>query len=235
MVSIVSKFWIHPSLLEVKWEAKIDPTILSAQQYLCKILEKDPQVAEVRVGYHSLAIVFKLPISNPKRLDFEKQLDALTFEKPELSCREWRIPVCYSKGKDLLLLAELKDISTHALIELHSNSYYILHFYGFLPGFMYLGGLNEQLFAKRKVQPDPKIEAGSVGIGGAQTGIYTVDSPGGWHIVGQTPIKLFDVRHQPPVKPQIGDTIRFYPIDECLFKEIETINQKGDYVWQHEI
>lgn len=235
MVSIVEKIWIHPSLLEVKWEAKIDPAILSVQHYLCRILEEDQRVAEVRVGYHSISITFKSPLSTDKRLDLEKQLDALTFEKPELVSHEWRIPVCYAKGKDLLHLAELKDISTQTLIELHSNQSYTLHFYGFLPGFMYLGGLNERLFAQRKINPDPKIEAGSVGIGGAQTGIYTVDSPGGWHIIGKTPHTLFDIKRKPPVQPQIGDIIKFYPIDEHAFKEIETTIAKGKYIWHHEI
>ncbi|MEM1003631.1 MAG: carboxyltransferase domain-containing protein, partial [Bacteroidota bacterium] len=112
------------------------------------------------------------------------------------------------------------------LVNLHSGKDYPIYFFGFLPGFFYLGGLDKRLFCARKTSPRKLVPKGSVGIGGEQTGIYPHDSPGGWQIIGRTPVNLFNVKTVPPVFAEIGDLIRFIPVDLKEFKRIEY--QKND-------
>jgi KipI family sensor histidine kinase inhibitor len=126
----------------------------------------------------------------------------------------WEIPVCYNQelGKDLNALSKSKSISFEEVINLHTIPIYRIHFFGFLPGFMYLNGLDPALHFPRKSVPDRKIEPGSVAIGGAQTGIYPNESPGGWHVIGKTPTILFDQNENPPVFAKPGEQIKFLSI-----------------------
>jgi KipI family sensor histidine kinase inhibitor len=103
------------------------------------------------------------------------------------------------------------------VIELHSRSTYRVHFIGFLPGFPYLGGLDERLKTPRLQTPRTLVKAGSVGIAGSQTGIYPLDSPGGWRIIGWTPLLLFDHARNPPALLAPGKTLRFVPMQEEEF------------------
>ena len=120
------------------------------------------------------------------------------------------------------------------MIHIHHSKPYTLHFYGFLPGFMYLGGLDERLFSPRKEKPERLIPAGTVAIGGQQTGIYPSDSPGGWHAIGKSPISLFDIRHDPPFPADIGDKIRFLPINKEEFYQIQKKVLGGQYTLKHD-
>jgi KipI family sensor histidine kinase inhibitor len=99
---------------------------------------------------------------------------------------------------------------------------------------MYLGGLDPRLFCPRKEKPDRLIPAGTVAIGGQQTGIYPSDSPGGWHAIGKSPVKLFDIQHDPPCLAQIGDKIRFVPIAKEEFYLIQKKVQNGQYTLNHD-
>lgn len=145
--------------------------------------------------------------------------------------RIWEIPVCYASetGRDLEALAKAKNISQKQLVDLHSQSLYRIHFYGFLPGFMYLNGLNEKLHSARKPVPDRAVPAGSIAIGGAQTGIYPSSSPGGWHLIGQTPISLFDTRQVTPVFASVGDRITFIPISLIEFERLKRHPEKPKF------
>ncbi|MRX27556.1 5-oxoprolinase subunit PxpB [Kangiella sp. HZ709] len=131
-----------------------------------------------------------------------------------------KIPVCYDSrvAKDLTAFCEVKNISIKELIALHTKPSYRVEMLGFLPGFLYLFGLNEKISLPRKSVPDVKIPAGSVAIGGTQTGIYPIDSPGGWHIIGRTPISLFTPKQKPPAIANPLDFIQFEAIsyDEYL-------------------
>jgi KipI family sensor histidine kinase inhibitor len=100
---------------------------------------------------------------------------------------------------------------------------------GFLPGFCYLGGLDERIHTPRLANPRIKINAGSVGIGGSQTGIYPLDSPGGWQLMGMTPVKTYDPEREVPILVEAGDYIRFVPIDEEEFKRIKELVDRGEY------
>lgn len=233
MLPEIEFLWIHPKLLEIRWEARIDPDILKMQLAFYQSLEKSTAVDNIRIGYHTLSMLFTQEQSRVQRQTWEEQLIQIPIENLAFSSNQWEIPVCYELGKDLENLAQLKGLAIEKLIELHSKSTYLLHFYGFLPGFMYLGGLDTSLHTDRKKIPDPEIAAGSVGIGGAQTGIYTVPSPGGWHIIGKTPLVLFNPEQDATGRPQIGDYIVFRSISIVEYQAlVQAINQ-GNYEWTH--
>lgn len=128
--------------------------------------------------------------------------------------RKITIPVCYGGelGPDLEFVAKHNNISTDKVINIHANGEYIVYMVGFAPGFPYLGGLSEKIFTPRKKTPRLLIPEGSVGIAGGQTGVYPIDSPGGWQIIGQTPLKLFRPDQQIPSLLKMGDRIHFMPI-----------------------
>src|SRR5262249_22469310 len=150
----------------------------------------------------------------PQLLDrFES---AVAFEAPATSIKE--IPVVYD-GEDLPRMAETKQMSVAQICELHATPVYHVYMLGFAPGFPYLGELDPRLHMSRLAVPRPKVRPGSVGIGGEHTGIYTVESPGGWNIIGQTPIKIFDVargashgRAEDMFLLKPGDRVKFVPI-----------------------
>ena len=131
------------------------------------------------------------------------------------------IPVCYdsSLAPDLELVAAKVKLSVEAVIKLHSAVTYRVHAIGFAPGFPYLAGLNPKLKLPRLKTPREKVAAGSVGIGGDQTGIYPFATPGGWNIIGQTPVKLFDVKKEPPSLLSGGDEVIFKPITKEAFSQ----------------
>ena len=123
------------------------------------------------------------------------------------------IPVRYGGefGPDLEEVARHAGLSPERVVELHSSADYLVYFLGFSPGFPYLGGLPPELAAPRLAAPRKRVPAGSVAIGGSQAGIYPVDSPGGWRIIGRTPLRLFDSRRTPPALLAMGDRLRFIP------------------------
>lgn len=145
---------------------------------------------------------------------FFSKVQTLKISEP----RKITIPVCYGGefGPDLEFVAKHNNISTDEVINIHANGEYIVYMVGFAPGFPYLGGLSENIFTPRKNTPRLLIPEGSVGIAGGQTGVYPIDSPGGWQIIGQTPLKLFRSDQQIPSLLKMGDRIHFMPIS---FKE----------------
>jgi inhibitor of KinA len=128
------------------------------------------------------------------------------------------IPVCYDLdfGTDAAALAASKSISVAALVNNHTSNTYRVYMIGFLPGFAYMGMVDELIAMPRKQKPQT-VAAGSVGIAGQQTGIYPLQSPGGWHIIGRTPLQLFAASNQPPVLLQAGDEVRFEAISREVF------------------
>ncbi len=138
------------------------------------------------------------------------------------------IPVCYGGdfGPDLEYVAHHNNISPQEVIEIHSGNEYSVYMIGFSPGFPYLGGMSEKISAPRRSSPRLIIPAGSVGIAGKQTGIYPIETPGGWQIIGRTPIKLFRPDEESPSLLQAGDKIKFTPISYPEFMKWE--EQKND-------
>ena len=134
---------------------------------------------------------------------------------------EIKIPICYEMGLDLQHISSHNKISVYDLIQKHLQGHYRVDFIGFTPGFIYASGLDSALVCPRKTSPRKYLPSGSVGIGGNQIGIYPLDSPGGWNIVGRTPLKLFDIKKMPPLLIDLGTHFTFYRISQKEFKQWE--------------
>ncbi|SHF87730.1 inhibitor of KinA [Salegentibacter echinorum] len=141
------------------------------------------------------------------------------------------LPVCYDEdfGWDLEFISKEKDLTKEEVISLHTAPLYTVYFIGFLPGFLYLGGLDEKLQISRKKQPRLKIEKGAVGIGENQTGIYPKSSPGGWQILGNCPVNLFDKNANPPFEISSGDKVKFERVSKAEFQEIREQILEGKF------
>ena len=133
------------------------------------------------------------------------------------------IPVLYGGpwGPDLEEVAAHCGMTPEQVIAAHSAPCYRIYMLGFTPGFPYLGGMDPRLATPRRKEPRIRIPAGSVGIAGSQTGVYPIDSPGGWQLIGRTPLRLFDLGSDPPILLQAGRSIRFVPIDEPTYHRLE--------------
>ena len=134
----------------------------------------------------------------------------------------WKIPICYNNelAHDIEDVSNKLNIDIKEFIKKHSKCRYVVDMIGFLPGFLYLGGLSNSLSLPRKKVPRKIIPKGSIGIAENQTGIYNIESPGGWNIIGRTPYELFDKNSEPPIKIKQGDIINFYEIDINEFNRV---------------
>jgi len=225
-------FALHPKALLVEWETK--PSFILSKKLVAikKSLEGDSQVSRIALGYHSILIHLNKKFEN--KVFWSKRIQQIQAETEEIEFTKglhWKIPVCYEKeyAPDLLAASQALGIDSKNLIEIHSQKSYHVNFIGFLPGFLYLSGLDERLQLSRKKKPNLFVPSGSVGIGGSQTGIYPQDSPGGWHVIGKTPIALFDPRNNPPCFASAGDMISFIPIDSKSFLKIKEQIQNGHF------
>jgi len=133
------------------------------------------------------------------------------------------VPVCYGGeyGPDIATVAKNAGISEKKVIEIHTQPAYLIYMLGFTPGFAYMGGMNKKIATPRLSSPRVRLEAGSVGIAGEQTGIYPIASPGGWQIIGRTPLVLFDPKAENPFLFKAGQRVRFYPITEQEYLNIK--------------
>lgn len=143
-------------------------------------------------------------------------------EAPLPQPRTRKIPVCYGseRGPDLAEVASLHGMTEADVIRLHSSAEYLVYFLGFVPGFAYLGGLPAKLETPRLRTPRRKVPAGSVAIGGNQTGVYPIATPGGWRLIGQTPVPLFQPEAEEKSLLAVGDRVVFVPVDEKKFEEL---------------
>lgn len=178
------------------------------------IVELVPTYGSLLVVYDQLAVGYAGLIEQLKIL-------AEGLEGVEIPDREVvEIPVVYGGeyGPDLGIVAQLNSLSEDEVIKRHSEAEYPIYMLGFVAGFPYLGGMDKSIAAPRKQTPRLKIPAGSVGIAGQQTGIYSVESPGGWQIIGRTPLKLYDADGEKPILLRAGQSIRFKPITEAEYE-----------------
>lgn len=191
-----------------------------------------PGIVEVLPTYRSLLVYY-----DPLRTSLEElqerigRLDVPEEEKEERGKRVVEVPVMYggSYGPDLAHVAEYHRLRPDEVIALHSGTDYVVAMMGFTPGFPYLMGLPEQLATPRLQTPRRSVPAGSVGIAENQTGIYPIESPGGWNIIGRTPLRLFDVQREPPFLIGPGDWVRFVPISEEEYRRLEEEVRRGSY------
>ena len=172
------------------------------------IVEVIPSYCQVNVIYDSEIFYYEEIMD--KLYEISNSYSEIRIPEPQTV----KIPVLYGGvyGPDIENVARVNDLSTEQVIEFHSSGRYLIYMLGFTPGFPYLGGMNEKIAAPRLKEPREKIWAGSVGIAGNQTGIYPIASPGGWQIIGRTPLKLFDQDRKPEILLKSGDYISFYPI-----------------------
>jgi inhibitor of KinA len=170
---------------------------------------------------HRSSLIGKTPIE--KVSNFIKSMRVESIEEKQQQ-EIHKIPVCYADdfGLDLDELSISLNLSVDKIIELHSSKIYTVFMIGFTPGFPYLGEIDSRLACSRKASPRKKVPAGSVAIAGNQTGIYPFDTPGGWQIVGCTPVKLFSVTANPPARLQAGQQVNFVPIDRTEFEMMRT-------------
>ncbi len=129
----------------------------------------------------------------------------------------------------ILKISQKMRFNEEEVIKIHTSKDYLIYMLGFLPGFSYLGGLDERIHTPRLANPRIRIPAGSVGIGGSQTGIYPLDSPGGWQLLGLTPVKTYDPERENPILFEAGDYIRFVPVSEEEYLKIKEQVENGTY------
>jgi len=218
----------------IHFEQKISPDI-SAQirQLMSKLDElKNPAVIEVLPAYATLCVIY-----DPLIMDYEgckNLLSSLLEDKQSgesVSAKVFEIPVLYSKetGPDLEFVSEHSGLKIDEIISIHTASEYLIYMLGFAPGFPYLGGMDERIAAPRLKVPRQKIIPGSVGIAGSQTGMYPIESPGGWQLIGRTPVTLYDPHRNPPVYYNAGDYVKYKAIDEAEFNDILDSEKNGRY------
>lgn len=205
------------SALLVRFGNQIDPDLNQQVHALFRELKNDPKdgFIEAIPGYCTLLISYDPLITGYEVIE-EWVKTAITkstnFSPPIKKTIE--VPVLYGGefGPDLEDVAKLHNLSVEEVIHIHSHESYTVYFIGFLPGFPYMGSLDPKLETPRLEIPRLDIKAGSVGIAGRQTGIYPLDSPGGWRIIGWTPLNLFDPRKDPPARFSPGDNVKFLPL-----------------------
>ncbi len=195
------------------------PVTLASQKRIWRLTQRVaemPNVVEAIPGMNNITVVLRDPQS--LALDALERLQRWWEESEALEpdSRAIEIPVVYggAQGPDLEEVARHSGLTPRQVVELHASVDYVVWFLGFQPGFPYLGGLPEQLITPRRAEPRLLVPAGSVGIGGAQTGIYPLPTPGGWQLIGTTPLALFDPAKSEPVLLRPGDSVRFVPQTE---------------------
>lgn len=219
------------------FDNKIDPSINQLVNSLDQKLTElsIPGVAETIPAFRVLTVLYDPEITELNTLS--KTIRQLLSDENEMKSREKRvvhIPVCYDKsfGPDLEELSRHSGLSIEEIIAVHSGRDYLIYMMGFLPGFAYLGGLDPSLHMPRLATPRTSIEAGAVGIAGSQTGMYPMASPGGWRLIGSTPMKLFDPKRDTPFLYETGDYIRFEPVSREDYDQIKADCREGIYKCQ---
>ncbi|WP_372973087.1 5-oxoprolinase subunit PxpB [Muriicola sp.] len=216
------------SAVLVEWPFEIDSNILDdilIFKDFIKLQGYGEPEWEIIPAYNSLTLV-----NNRKELKFEEisaALQKLYKERKEGAKKEprhWKLPVCYDLefGIDLEELSQQLGKSIEQIITLHTAATYTVYGIGFLPGFLYLGGVPKDLETPRKASPRLHVRKGSVGLARKQTGVYPQDCPGGWNIIGNCPIPIFDAQKENPCFVRVGDTVTFYSITRAQF-DLHTI------------
>ncbi len=226
--------------LVVEFGNAIDPAVNARVHRLARSLAARglEGVIETVPTYRSLLVLFDPLVLTRERLasEVEGLLTATAVEEaPGAGGNTVELPVLYGGefGPDLDFVARHNGLSAEEVIAFHSSSAYLVYMLGFTPGFPYLGGMSSRLATPRLSSPRVKVPSGSVGIAGSQTGVYPLESPGGWRLIGRTPLRLFDVDAERPFLLAPGDIVRFRPVDEEEFwaylqvEEIRAFDRRG--------
>lgn len=210
--------------LVVEFAARIDPAINAraialAEAIQCAALEG---VRDIVPTFRSVAVYF-----DPLRTDYDALVKRIEHEAlapqeaPAAARAPVRIPVCYGSafGPDLASVAAFGDISEQEVVRTHSAGTYRVFMLGFVPGFAYMGIVDARIAMPRHATPRVRVPLGSVAIAGVQTGIYPAETPGGWQLIGRTPVKPFDPQRKDPFLLQAGDAVQFYAISREEFDQ----------------
>ena len=205
---------------------KIAATVqLMREQHINGVTDVIPAFCSLLINYDPRVISYE---QIKRRMEALVKIDVTAGDTRK---RVFEIPVCYGGeyGPDIQNIADHAGLRAEEVIQIHTSRDYLIYMLGFLPGFTYLGGLDERIHTPRLANPRIRIPAGSVGIGGSQTGIYPMDSPGGWQLMGMTPVKTYDPDREVPILVEAGDYIRFVAIDEDEFHRIKELVDKNEY------
>jgi inhibitor of KinA len=233
------KFYFHPlgdEACSVVFGDRIDKEVNESVLHLFNHFKRESFVTDVVPAYASLTVFYD-PVEVLSRVDSNEtsyefvcnylieQIKALP-EKEKKIPRQLEVPVCYTGdySPDLEALSIKLQLLSSEIISIHAGTGYRVYMIGFQPGFAYMGTIDERIAFPRKEKPARRVPAGSVGIAGKQTGIYPFDSPGGWWIIGRTPLTIFDNKATTPVLFQPGDMVTFYPITENEFASYKSRN-----------
>ncbi|UWE03934.1 5-oxoprolinase subunit PxpB [Laceyella sacchari] len=211
--------------------------------YLCEMLERQrpPGIVEWIPGFAGVAVVYDPLRTSAKAVErwMRRQAAKWRPDKEQVARRVVEIPVAYGGewGPDLADVARLNHLSEDEVIRIHTAPTYWVQMIGFVPGFAYLGGMSARIATPRLATPRPRIEAGAVGIAGRQTGIYPLATPGGWRIIGRTPLTLFQPNSAAPSLLKMGDYLRFRPCGPEEFCALQEASQAGippvKVSWEH--
>ena len=210
---------------------KMDPAMIGEIKYFNDFIFslKLKEIKDIIPSYHTLTLIYDIelmhePIEFANDL-FKKYKSQREIDLPNNGVNKIiEVPVCYDEnfGIDLISMSTKLNLSTTEIIKIHTENIYQVYCLGFMPGFAYMGDVNIKIQTARHPQPRKNVSVGSVGIAGAQTGIYPMHSPGGWQIIGRTPLKIFDKDPAILSKFKMGDAVKFYPITRA---EFESLNQ----------
>lgn len=212
------------SALLVNFEQKIDEAIHQKVMALAAALKAVPEATYLIPAYCSLTVGFDSTLTSfPEMRELIEKLATIKTTEARSKSSIIEIPVCYDAefALDLEEVMQQTGLSTTEIIELHTSTVFKVYMLGFVAGFAYMGSLPEALKVARKKQPRKLVNEGAVGLAGIQTGIYPTDAPGGWQIIGQCPIKMFDPTRAQPSLLQPGDLVQFKAIDAEAFEVLK--------------
>ena len=221
------------SAILVEWPANISQDIIQDIISFERQVKEIESILDTIIAYNSLLIRYQNPIVD-QELTIRQLKNKYTASSYLIKQDQflWEIPVCYdaSFGIDLEEIANKKKCSVADIVRLHTETDYLVYFIGFQPGFLYLGGLHQNLHVPRKSNPRVRVDKGSVGIGGAQTGVYPQNSSGGWNIIGKSPLNFFNMKATNPCFAKPGDRSQFVAVDILTFYEIEREVIKQEFI-----
>jgi KipI family sensor histidine kinase inhibitor len=213
------------SALVAEFEERIDPAVNARVVSLAAALDRAHIVGirDVVPTYRSVTVYFDPQCADRDALvSHIKELSMRSVGGTDVESRAHRVPVCYGGdlGPDLEAVARFAGLSVAGVVLAHTGRTYRVFMLGFLPGFAYMGPVDDRIAAPRQTHPRTRVPGGSVGVAGVQTGIYPCETPGGWQIVGRTPLRTFDATRAEPALLRPGDTVQFHAVVRSEFDRL---------------